>query len=72
MPGLSTSEACGSVRTTRQETRIRSAWLEGLSLDWELGDKTDPRSGKGVLVAVSAEDVFFRENITVRARFSGL
>ena len=32
MPDLSTSEACANDRTTRQETRIGSAWLGRLSL----------------------------------------
>ena len=72
MPGLSTSEACANVRTTRQETRIGSGWLDRV-WDWKLEDKTNPRSGEDLLVAAVAEDYFFfREDITARARLSAL
>jgi len=40
--------------------------------DCELEGKTDPRSGEDLLVAAIAEDFFFREDITARARLSAL
>lgn len=47
-----------NVRTTRKETRIGSAWQEGLCLGLpELEDKTDPWNGEDLLTAI-AEDFF--------------
>jgi len=38
--------------------------------DWELEDKTNPRSGDLLVAAVAEDYFFFREGITARARLS--